>query len=752
MIIRQYPIAQIVTLMTCKDGCFTAGFPFPHFYVNWSDSMTQKQKQSRFINRELSWLEFNSRVLEEAMDSKNPLLERIKFFCIANSNMDEFFEVRVAGLKQQIESAVVERSMDGRTATEIFDAVSERVHEMVDELFRCWRQDLMPSLAKKDFRFHQIDDLGPSDRKWVEAFYREQVRPVLTPLAVDPSKAFPLIVNKSLNVIGRVELKKGRSTEQRLCIVQVPRVIPRLVQLPRPDRRHDYVFLADIISYFIDDLFPGTKVLGAWRFRVTRNSELYVGEEDIENLLQAVENELRNRRKGDAVRLEVDHNTPDDLVAELLEKLELSADDLYRIDGPVNPIHLQTICQGDHSPELREPPFIAPSSPAFRGRTDLFEVIRQQDVLVHHPYESFDCVVDFLNQAASDPKVLAIKLTLYRTGGDPRVVGALMRAAQNGKPVAAVVELKARFDEANNIHWARELEEAGVHVSYGLVGYKIHSKVCLVVRQEEDGLRRYVHLSTGNYNPTTAKLYTDLGLFTCRPEYGEDATVLFNLLTGFCEFQGAKKLVVAPFEFQRNTLEHIRRETHNAREGKPAAIRAKMNSLVDKPVIEALYEASKAGVEIDLIVRGICCLRPGVRGLSENIRVRSIVDRFLEHSRIFYYENNGNPKLYVSSGDWMYRNFQKRIEVAFPVEDPAIQQRLLKEILPAHLNDNVKARELLPDATYQRTESAKGKKAYRSQFELITMTKPMFKSSTTKKGALKLPKFEMVKETETTRM
>ena len=714
--------------------------------------MTQKQKQSRFINRELSWLEFNSRVLEEAMDSKNPLLERIKFFCIANSNMDEFFEVRVAGLKQQIESAVVERSMDGRTATEIFDAVSERVHEMVDELFRCWRQDLMPSLAKKDFRFHQIDDLGPNDRKWVEAFYREQVRPVLTPLAVDPSKAFPLIVNKSLNVIGRVELKKGHSTEQRLCIVQVPRVIPRLVQLPRPDRRQDYVFLADIISYFIDDLFPGTKVLGAWRFRVTRNSELYVGEEDIENLLQAVENELRNRRKGDAVRLEVDHNTPDDLVAELLEKLELSADDLYRIDGPVNPIHLQTICQGDHSPELREPPFIAPSSPAFRGRTDLFEVIRQQDVLVHHPYESFDCVVDFLNQAASDPKVLAIKLTLYRTGGDPRVVGALMRAAQNGKPVAAVVELKARFDEANNIHWARELEEAGVHVSYGLVGYKIHSKVCLVVRQEEDGLRRYVHLSTGNYNPTTAKLYTDLGLFTCRPEYGEDATVLFNLLTGFCEFQGAKKLVVAPFEFQRNTLEHIRRETHNAREGKPAAIRAKMNSLVDKPVIEALYEASKAGVEIDLIVRGICCLRPGVRGLSENIRVRSIVDRFLEHSRIFYYENNGNPKLYVSSGDWMYRNFQKRIEVAFPVEDPAIQQRLLKEILPAHLNDNVKARELLPDATYQRIESAKGKKAYRSQFELITMTKPMFKSSTTKKGALKLPKFEMVKETETTRM
>lgn len=710
--------------------------------------MTQKQKQSRFINRELSWLKFNSRVLEEAMDPKNPLLERVKFFCIANSNLDEFFEVRVAGLKQQIESAVVERSIDGRTATEIFDAVSERVHEMVAELFRCWRQDLMPSLAKKDFRFHQIDDLGPDNRKWVETFYREQVRPVLTPLSVDPSKAFPLIVNKSLNIIARVELQKGRSTEQRLCIVQVPRVIPRLVQLPRADRKHDYVFLADMISHFIKDLFPGTKVLGNWRFRVTRNSELYVDEEDAENLLQAVENELRNRRKGDAVRLEVDHNTPDDLVAELLEKLELTADDLYHIDGPVNPIHLQTICNGDHSPELRDPPFLAPSPPAFRGRGDLFEVIRQQDVLVHHPYESFDCVVDFLNQAASDPKVLAIKQTLYRTGGDPRVVGALMRAAQNGKQVAAVVELKARFDEAYNIQWARELEEAGVHVSYGLVGYKIHAKVCLVVRQEEDGLRRYVHLSTGNYNPTTSKIYTDIGLFTCQAEYGEDTSALFNLLTGFCQFQGTKKLVVAPFEFQRRTLEHIRQETRNARTGKPAAIRAKMNSLVDKPVIEALYEASKAGVNIHLIVRGICCLRPGVPGLSENIRVRSIVDRFLEHSRIFYFENNGMAKVYISSGDWMHRNFQKRIEVAFPVEDPALKQRLIEEILPSHLMDNVKARELQDDSNYRRIKPLGGGKTRRSQFDLIALTKP----GTSKKAKLKFPQFEIVKETETTRL
>ncbi len=713
--------------------------------------MTQKQKQSRFINRELSWVEFNSRVLEEAMDPKNPLLERVKFFCITNSNLDEFFEVRVAGLKQQIESAVIERSMDGRTATETFDAVSGRIHEMVDALFQCWRQDLMPALAKRGFRFHQIDDLGPDDRRWVESFYRDKVRPVLTPLAVDPSKAFPLIGNKSLNIIVRVELKEKNATQQRLCIVQVPRVIPRLVPLPRPDRRHDYVFLADIISYFIEDLFPGTTVYGSWRFRVTRNSELYVGEEDVENLLQAVENELRNRRKGDAVRLEVDHNTPDDLVAELLEKLELTYDDLYRIDGPVNPIHLQTILKGDHSPELRDVPFLAPPAPAFRGRTDLFEVIRQQDVLVHHPYESFDCVVDFLNQAASDPKVLAIKQTLYRTGGDPRVVGALMRAAQNGKQVAAVVELKARFDEAYNIQWARELEEAGVHVSYGLVGYKIHSKICLVVRQEEDDLRRYVHLSTGNYNPNTARLYTDLGYFTCRSGYGEDATALFNLLTGFCQFQGTRRLVVAPFEFQRRTLESIRRETRNAREGKPAAIRAKMNALVDKPVIEALYEASKAGVQIDLIVRGICCLRPGVPVLSENIRVRSIVDRFLEHSRIFYFENNGDPRVYISSGDWMYRNFQKRIEVAFPVEDPAIRKRLTDEILAIHLRDNDKARALQPDATYTRIVPTEGEKSHRSQHELIALNKPAF-NSTSKKGKLKFPKFEMPRESETTRV
>ncbi|MSU41445.1 MAG: polyphosphate kinase 1 [Pedosphaera sp.] len=686
-----------------------------------------KPKDPRYINRELSWLEFNQRVIAEAMDSKNPLLERVKFFCIANSNLDEFFEVRVAGLKQQIESDVVERGIDGRTATETFQAVTARTRTMFQNLSACWRNELKPALAKRGFHFRRIEDLKPDDLVWVKRFYRQNVRPVLTPLAVEPTKAFPLILNKSLNLIVRVEKKRARTTEQRLCIVQVPRVLPRLVPLPRAEPGHEYVFLADIISHFVADLFPGTTVLSAWCFRVTRNGELYVDEDDAESLLQAVENELRNRRRGNAVRLEMDQYCPDDLVRELQEKLDVTDADVYRINGPVNPVHLNTICLGDHSPELRDPPFIAPVPPAFRGRTDLFEVIRQQDVLVHHPFENFDCVVDFLNQAAADPKVLAIKQTLYRTGGDRRVVDALMRAAQNGKQVTVVLELKARFDEANNIRWARELEEVGAHVSYGLFGYKIHAKLCLVIRQEEEGLRRYLHLSTGNYNPTTARFYTDLGLFTCRPDFGEDAAALFNLLTGFCQFQGTRKLIVAPFDFHRRIVDLIRQETRHAREGNPARIIAKMNSLENRPVIDALYDASKAGVKIDLIVRGICCLRAGVPGLSDNITVRSIVDRFLEHSRIFHFENSGAPQLFLSSGDWMSRNFEKRIEVAFPVEDPALRQRITQEILPAYLSDNIKSRSLLADNSYSRSQSVEGEKPFRSQSELINRARPEFK-------------------------
>ena len=409
--------------------------------------------------------------------------------------------------------------------------------------------------------------------------------------------------------------------------------------------------------------------------------------------------------------------------ANLLETMELSEDDLYYIEGPVNPIHLSGLLEGDHSPELRDDHFLPPPSPVFKNQNDIFEVIRNQDVLLHHPYESFECVVDLLKQAADDPKVLAIKQTLYRTGSDPRIASALMKAAQNGKEVAVIMELKARFDEASNIRRAREMEEAGVHVSYGLRGYKIHSKLCMIVRQEEDRLRRYLHLATGNYNPSTAKLYTDLGMMTCRDDYGDDAAAVFNLLTGFCEFEGTNKLIVAPFEFQSHTLELIQRETEHAREGKPARITAKMNSLVDKPVIEALYEASQAGVKIDLIVRGICCLRPGVPEFSKNITVRSIVDRFLEHSRIYQFENAGDPEVFVGSGDWMHRNFQKRIEVAFPVEDMSLKNRMLNEILPLHLSDNVKAHLLQPDGSYVQLGPGKNEPASRSQIRFLELAR-----------------------------
>ncbi len=671
-----------------------------------------------FINRELSWLEFNQRVLNEALDEKNPLLERIKFFCITSSNLDEFFEVRVAGLKQQIESDVVERSIDGLTATEAFRVVTKRVRRMVEQQYRCWREQLRPALAENGIRFLEVEKLNPSDRKWLENFYLTQIRPVLTPLAIDPAHPFPQLLNKSLNIIVQLELAKAGDPLKHLAIVQVPRVLPRLVKLPRFDGEQEYIHLGPVIGSFLGDLFPGTKILGYWHFRVTRNSELYIDEEEAANLLKAVENELHNRRKGDAVRLEVDKDCPQMIRDALLGTLRLTEDDLYIIDGPLNPTRLMAIYEGDHSPELRDPPFVAPISPVLRGESDLFAAIRERDILLHHPFENFSSVVDFLELAAADPKVLAIKQTLYRTGGDTRIIGALMKAVNNGKQVTAVVELRARFDEANNIQWARKLEEAGVHVVYGLVGYKIHGKMCLVVRKDDDMIRRYVHMSTGNYNPTTARLYTDLGLFTCRPAFGEDATNLFNLLTGICQFQETKRILVAPFQLHERMIALINREADNARKGLPARVIAKMNSLVDQKIIEALYRASQAGVKIDLIVRGICCLRPQVSGISENIQVRSIVDRFLEHSRIFYFENACQPEIFVGSADWMPRNFFRRIEFVFPIEDGNVRERIKSALLDISLADNVKANVLKEDGTYSRPVK-KGTTTRRSQSEFI---------------------------------
>jgi len=615
----------------------------------------------------------------------------------------------------------VERSPDGLTATETFRAVIRRVRKLVGRQYQCWRAELRPALAQNGIRFLSFQELSTADLAWAEDFYRTQVRPVLTPLGLDPAHPFPQLLNKSLNSIVHLEITQEGELRRRLAVVQVPRVLPRLVRLPRADplARH-YLYLGDFIGHYLHDIFPGAKILGCWHFRVTRNSELYIDEEETANLLKAVENELHNRRRGAAVRLEVEHGCPAEIRAQLLENLGLTEDDLFIISGPLNPTRLVAILEGGHSPDLRDPPFVAPVAACLRDHPDLFAAIRERDLLLHHPYENFSSVVDFLKQAAADPDVLAVKQTLYRTGGDPQVVGALMDAVRNGKQVTAVVELKARFDEANNILWARRLEEAGVHVVYGLVGCKIHAKMCLVVRKDTDGIRRYLHLGTGNYNPATARLYTDLSLLTCRPAFAEDATSLFNLLTGICQFQGTRKLLAAPFELHARTLALIERETENARRKLPARIIAKMNALVDPAVIAALCRASQAGVRVDLIVRGICCLRPGVKGVSERVTVRSIVDRFLEHSRIFYFENACQPEIYAGSADWMPRNFFRRIEVVFPIEDGNLRERVRGELLETILQDNVKARFLRRDGAYTR-KRVRAAAAHRSQSEFVQM-------------------------------
>jgi polyphosphate kinase len=699
-----------------------------------------------FFNRELSWLEFNQRVLDEARDPANPLLERVKFFTIVGSNLDEFFEVRVAGLKQQIESRAPVGTPDGLTAAEALNAVIQRVRKLVEEQYACWRTELQPGLAAHGFEFPHYDDLTAADRAWLEHYYRANVHPVLTPLGLDPAHPFPQLINKSQNLIVRLRVKLDGKPGERLAVVPIPAVLPRLVKLPSEKSQHRFLFLGRLIKHFLLELFPGAQVLGAWQFRVTRNSELYLDEGDIANLLKAVENEVHNRRKGAAVRLEVEAGCPADLSTMLLQQLGLDEDDLFVIDGPLSPGRIMMIVDASAPAKLLDAPFSGPVAAELRDQTDLFAALRERDVLLHHPFDSFGSVTDFLRQAADDPNVLAIKQTLYRTGGDPRIVGALMDAARNGKQVTAVVELRARFDEANNIVWARRMEEAGVHVTYGLVGYKIHGKMCLVVRHEAGAIRRYLHLGTGNYNPATAKLYTDLSLLTARAEICEDATNLFNLLTGVSQFHGTRKLIVAPFTLHERMLALIRRETENARKGLPARIIAKMNSLVDPHLIEALYEASQAGVKIDLIVRGICCLRPRVKGLSENISVRSIVGRFLEHSRIYYFENACAPEVFIGSADWMPRNFFRRIEVVFPIEDGRLRERIIHEVLRLNLADNVKARELGSDGFYTRAVRAEGTPAVSSQDEFMRLAVAAAKpASAAPQGKSKTRKFPKVK-------
>jgi polyphosphate kinase len=673
-----------------------------------------------FVNRELSWLAFNERVLEEAQDASLPLYERLKFLAIVSSNLDEFFMIRVAGLKQQIRGQVVETPADGMTAAEQLDAISMRSHAMVAEMDRLYREDLLPALSTAGVHVITPGTMTTEQTTYARSYFQQHVFPALTPLAVDPGHPFPHLKNKSLNIAVTLN-KTGRRSKRQprenlLAVVQVPMVLGRLVPLPAESGRA-FVLLGDLIDSHVGDLFPGYEVRQTARFRVTRNSDLLVDEEETEDLLSTVQKELRRRDLGNAVRLELSANAPAELEALLTRALRLDVPDVYRVSSPLQVADLMALTDYDLRPELRVEPLVPAISRTLEDCDAIFDVVKQRDVLLHHPYESFEPVWRFIDEAADDPSVLAIKMTLYRTSGDSPFVRALSRAAEMGKQVTALVEIKARFDEANNIAWAQRLEENGVHVVYGLIGLKTHCKVALVVRREQDQIRRYVHLGTGNYNPQTARQYTDLSFFTARAEIAEDASALFNMLTGYSEPPHWKRLAVAPLDLQTRVIGLIGREAERARRGEPARIIAKMNSLVDPTTIRALYAASQAGVEIDLLVRGICCLRPGLPGVSERIRVTSIVDRFLEHTRVFAFGPPDAPEVFIASADWMPRNFLRRIEVMIPIEDPALRQRLLVEVLGTALRDNVKARRLQPDGSYIRVE-AQGARL-RSQMALL---------------------------------
>jgi polyphosphate kinase len=658
-----------------------------------------------FINRELSWLEFNQRVLDEAEDASVPLLERLKFLAICAANLDEFFMVRVAGLIEQVRDDVQDVPADGMTPRDQLAAIARRTQRMVSEMATVLNERILPDLAAQGVRLVAPTQLSPTEQELVREYFREQVLPILTPLAIDPGHPFPHVRNRSLNLVAMLSGSSKDDAQRAFAVVQVPSVLPRLVRVPTDEEgvRAKFVRLESVIAMHFGALFPGFRFLGAWPFRVVRNFDLSIDEEEAEDLIELVGEEVRRRDRGNAVRLTVETTAAPEALEMLERSLGVDEEHVFKVDGPLAIPDLAAMAEplADRR-DLRDEAFMAPVPPPMRDADDIFEVIAREDVLLHHPYESFDPVVEFISQAAADPKVLAIKQTLYRTSGDSPIVKALMRAAENGKQVAALVEIKARFDEENNIQFARRLENSGVHVVYGLLGLKTHCKAALVVRREGTVLRRYVHLGTGNYNPSTARLYTDVSFFSARPELGEDATALFNLLTSCTAPSQWRKLTVAPLGLHERILGLIEREAAFARAGKPARIIAKMNALVDPDAIHMLYRASQAGVQIDLIVRGICCLRPGLPGVSENIRVRSVVDRFLEHSRLFYFEAGGEGELYGSSADWMPRNFVRRVEVLFPIEDPRLKRRVVDEILAVCLADDRKASMLLPDGSYRR--------------------------------------------------
>jgi polyphosphate kinase len=689
-----------------------------------------KLDPSHFLNRELSWLEFDERVLEEALDPTVPLLERVRFLAISASNLDEFFEVRVAGLQAQIYDNLEPQDTlpDGLGPLSQLNEITRRCHDFIDRQYRTWHADLRPQLEHHGIFVCSAESLGPEQVEYLDRYFESQVFPVLTPLAIDPAHPFPHTFNKTLNIILRIESLSDDSARQPYAVLRVPSVLNRLVALPDTgDGARRFILLEDVIGPRLDSLFGGFRVVAWAPFRVTRNSDLTIQETEVKaSLLSTIQETLRQRKWGAAVRLEIAATADDGFLAQLqtAPALDLEDRDVYKMSGPIDLTVLTALCRIEGFRNLKEVPY-EPKMPPVLVSRNIFAAIREQDILVHHPYESFKTVIQFIEQAADDPQVLAIKQTLYRTAEDNPIINALARAAENGKEVTALVEIQARLDEENNIDKARLLQRAGVHVVYGIVGLKTHCKAVLVVRREHDGIRRYVHLATGNYNPVTARIYTDLGFFTCRPDFGEDASALFNMLTGYAHAHDWKKLILAPYHLVDRVVDLIDRERAHAEAGRPARIIAKMNSLVEPAAIEALYAASQAGVPIDLIVRGICCLRPGVPGLSDHIRVLSIVDKFLEHSRIFYFQNDRDPELFLSSADWMPRNFRRRVEIMFPVEDARLRDRLVNGILAVTLMDNVKARQMKSDGTYTRVVPQPGEPVVRSQVEFQNMTREM---------------------------
>ena len=665
-----------------------------------------------YTNRELSWILFDHRVLGEARDKNIPLFERLKFLSITASNLDEFFMIRVASLKDMVNAGCEKRDIAGMTSTEQLKAIDKAIHELVELQYSTWNRSLLPRLEQNGLQIiSRHEDLTPEEALYVDEYFEENVYPVLTPMAVDSSRPFPLIRNKTLNIAALVR-KKNSKEELEFATVQVPSVLDRIVKLPTGGRAKKIILLEEIIEKNIDKLFLNYDIVCAHPFRIMRNADLTIEEDEAADLLKEIEKQLKKRQWGEAIRLEVEDGMDKRLLKILKEELHLEQN-IYKIAGPLDLTVLMKIYGLDGFDHLKTPKYTPQQVSELPAGCNIFDEIRKGDILLHHPYQTFSPVVDFIRQAARDPEVLAIKQTLYRVSGNSPIIAALAQAAENGKQVTVLVELKARFDEENNIVWAKMLEKAGCHVIYGLVGLKTHSKITLVVRREEDGIRRYVHLGTGNYNDATAKLYTDIGLLTCAELVGEDATAVFNMLSGYSEPLVWNKLSIAPLWLKDKFLYLIGREKKHAMEGRPAAIIAKMNSLCDRDIIAALYEASAAGVKIDLIVRGICCLKTGIPGVSENITVRSIVGNFLEHSRIFYFENDEKYEIYCGSADWMPRNLERRVEILFPVDRPELKEELL-HILECQLKDNVKASVLQPDGSYEKIDK-RGKVLFQSQ-------------------------------------